>query len=284
MLNININYPYPLIREEADDYQTTVFSGNFSVNLMPDSYIIHPAFEVNNSEIQSLISAGTLTYAIEVLCTETWYRRLFKIQGNNSVKLDTKAIHGRVELIPCIIAAKHISDFSVSDFAEEYQGLSFEVNPGDVIGIGGKRVFDAFYQNDIIRNGSSIIKIGGSDKVKEISYNLESNIIEITLPSEQHERYLECGCIKAKHKPLNAVLTVPVLVEAICIIADDETEQTSGSMSGYAWYKTIVANLKRYAENDETKYRNLLNNPFTAAEILMGNNYADALKFLSQIE
>ena len=51
-----------------------------------------------------------------------------------------------------------------------------------------------------------------------------------------------------------------------------------------AWYKTIVVNLKRFAENDERKYLQLLEKPFASAELLLGNNSADALKFLCQVE
>ena len=54
---------------------------------------------------------------------------------------------------------------------------------------------------------------------------------------------------------LNAILIVPALVEAIGIIAADEKdpEHQSGHQNR-AWYKTIVVNLKRFAENDEKKY------------------------------
>lgn len=72
---------------------------------------------------------------------------------------------------------------------------------------------------------------------------------------------------------LNAILIIPALVEAIGIIAVDErdTEHASG-YENRAWYKTIVANLKRFAENDENKYRHLLEKPFASAELLLGNN------------
>lgn len=68
-------------------------------------------------------------------------------------------------------------------------------------------------------------------------------------------------------------------------IAYDEKnpDETSG-FENKSWYKTIVVNLKRYAENDENKYKQLLDKPFASAELLLGNNSAAALKFLSQID
>ena len=84
---------------------------------------------------------------------------------------------------------------------------------------------------------------------------------------------------------MNAILTVPALVEAIGIIANDEDnpDHTSG-FEKKAWYKTIVVNLKRAAENNEAKYRQLLKKPVTSAELLLGNNYASALQYVNSIE
>lgn len=62
MLNININYPYPVIREYTDDYQSTEFIGELKVLLEPDGYAVHTNFEINNKGIQILLSKRILTY------------------------------------------------------------------------------------------------------------------------------------------------------------------------------------------------------------------------------
>lgn len=284
MLNININYPYPIIREYIDDYKSTDFLGELKVLLEPDGYAVHPAFDIENEGIRSLLKEGVLTYALEVQCVSTWFRKLYIIENNKVIRLDPQMIHERVELIPCVIVAKPVANFTNEDFAEEYQGMKFELNVGDVIGIGQKRTFDALYQNDIIKNGSSIINISRSNFLKEIRCDFSGSIIEITLPADQYDNYRECGYNKSKYKMLNAILTIPTLVEAIGIIATDErdTEHASG-YENHAWYKTIMANLKRFAENDENKYRQLLEKPFASAELLLSNNSSSALDFLRQI-
>ena len=52
MLNVNINYPYPVIREYTEDYQSTDFIGELKVLLKPDGYAVHTNFEINNKGIQ----------------------------------------------------------------------------------------------------------------------------------------------------------------------------------------------------------------------------------------
>ena len=285
MLNANINYPYPIIREYMEDYQTTVFKGVLVVNLQPDGYLVRPNFEIQNAGIGGLIAEGKMTYALEVQSPATWFRKLFLVSGNKPIRLDPAFLHERVELIPCIVATMPISGYTNEDFEIEYRGMSFDINAGDVIAIGEKRSFDALYQNDIIKNGSSIVNIAGSDGAKEVICDFTGSVIKITLPAEQYDDYTECGYLKAKYKTLNAILTIPVLVEAIGIIASDENnpEQTSGFESK-AWYKTIVVNLKRAAENNEAKYRQMLGKPFASAELLLGNNYAFALDFVKKVD
>lgn len=284
MLNANFNYPYPVIRDHIEDYKTTVFTGALTVNLKPDGYLIRPAFEMGNPGIAELISKGSLTYAIEVQSPATWFRRLFPVEANKSIRIDPGLVHERVDLVPCIIATAQILGFANDDFEDEYKGILFDIKPGDIIAIGEARSFDALYQNDVIKNGSSIVSISGDDAVKEIVCDYSGSIIAITLPSNQYNDYKDCGCQKEKYKTLNAILIIPVLVEAIGIISNDERnpDQTSGFESK-AWYKTIVVNLKRAAENNETKYRQMLEKPFASAELLLGNNYVSALQFVNQV-
>lgn len=285
MLNININYPYPVIRPYVEDYIDTVFVGDLTVTPESDGYYIHPRFSIANKEIQRLIDEGKLTYAVEIECVSTWLRRLVRITNNDSLKIEPTCIHETVELTPCIIAMEKITDFTNSDFAEEYCSIKYTINTGEVVGIGQKRTFDAFYQNDIIKNGSSIVHFEGSDTLKELSCDFTGNLINITLPTEQFEDYKNCGYNKNKYKMLNAILSIPVVVEAIGIISNDEKnpDEKSG-LEGKSWYKTIVANLKRYAENNDNKYQKLLDKPFTAAEILLGNNSASALSYLNELD
>lgn len=285
MLNPNMNYPYPVIRVDEEDYRTTIFKGDLTVNLQPDGYLVRPAFEINNAGIATLIEEGKLTYAIEIQSPSTWYRKLFTITGNNTIHLEPTFIHERVELTPCIIATTQIKGFTNDDFEEEYQGITFDINAGDIVAIGETRTFNALYQDDIIKNGTSPVTIARSETIKEISCDFSGSLIEITLPADQHDRYLECGFKPKKYKALNAILSIRALVEGIGIIANDVKypDQTSG-LESKAWYKTIVVNLKRASENNESKYRALLDKPFASAELLLGNNYSSALQYLSLVE
>ena len=57
MLNPNMNYPYPVIRVDEEDYRTTIFKGELAVNLQPNGYLVKPDFKINNDGIVMLVFA-----------------------------------------------------------------------------------------------------------------------------------------------------------------------------------------------------------------------------------
>ena len=62
-------------------------------------------------EIQDLIKNDKCTYALEVQCVSTWYRKLYQISQGATINLDPEMIHERVELTPCIVAKQEIKKF-----------------------------------------------------------------------------------------------------------------------------------------------------------------------------
>lgn len=93
MCAASINYPYPVIRPYSEDYIDTVFAGELTVTPENDGYYIHPKFSIADTEIQSMIDEGKLTYAIEIECVSTWLRRLVRITDNVAQKIDPTLIH-----------------------------------------------------------------------------------------------------------------------------------------------------------------------------------------------
>lgn len=286
MMNTKINYPYPVIRSYKEDYKNTIFKGSLSVGWQPDGYLISLNFSVNNDGINKLISLGILTYAVEVICTSTWYRKLYIISDDNDIYIDSKLVHELVEVIPCIVAKQKITDFKNDDFEEEYQGIIYEINAGDIIGIGERRTFDALYQNDVVKNGKSIVEIRHNEVDECFRCDYNGSVIEISLPLNQYNNYIDCGYNKTKYKLLNAIVVVPALVGGIDIIYQDENcekDENRSQLSSKSWYKTIKTNLKTIAENNEQKYNELLSDSFAAAELLLKNNSAEALDFLNRM-
>ena len=58
-----------------------------------------------------------------------------------NVVIDGGRLHGEVMMVPIIYATSEITDFSCDDFAEEFDGLAFDLSPGDFLAHEEPQVF-----------------------------------------------------------------------------------------------------------------------------------------------
>ncbi|MDK6445017.1 hypothetical protein QP104_03630 [Alloscardovia omnicolens] len=271
MLNSKISYPYPVVRYYPQDYQNTVFEGTLHVDGPTETYYeVVPEFNINNSQLEQQIRQGVLTYALQVVCSSTWYRELFFVKDNESIKIDSSNLHGKVEVVPCVITAEDINNFSNDDFDEGYQGISFSLRAGDVCAIGRSWYFTVLFERDI---ATSIMRVVRGSKKQQIRCDFESDIIEVQIPEESYEHYYVCGKDESKSNVLISIFTTNVIQEALSIMAKKENKYLGDS----AWHKTISHKLEELSQREKVDKQVLLEDPLGTAQLLLGNNYIAAL-------
>ena len=223
MLNSAINYPYPLLRATPGDYLHSLFNATINVKSLTNGYEISVDFHLENNEMKELIREHKASYALEIQCISTWYRKLeFSASDSLVLFIPSTLIHERVDLCPCIVAIDSIADFHSSDFAEEYDSLSIPINTGEVLAIGERKKFDALYKDDIIRKSESIVHFKTDDHATTMFCEWEYEIIQIHLPPKQYDEYNRIGKWEPWKIPLlNAIYIIPVIVEAITFIYQD---------------------------------------------------------------
>lgn len=274
MLNNNACFPYPVLRRKPEDYKTAVFNDEHTIEAGIDCFHVRTNFSVNNDQICELIDQGKMGYALYISCPSTMYRRLEFVQAIEDYKISAGDVHFRVEVTPCIIVKKVLDHFSVDDFVDDFQPIEFNLAVGDIAGIGSEHSFDALYDPDIIKEGSSPIDVSESN-VQFMEVSFEQSHIIVKLPEEQYRNYKGCKGITGKYNMLNSIIVIPVLVQAIGIVAEQESAKES-TYSEYAWYNTLKQKLKQITKNDND-YTNMLEHPLTAAEKIMANISGKAL-------
>lgn len=152
MLNSMMNYPYPILRNQAIDYKTGIFKVDIKKTNRSKGFDLSIDYDVTNRRIKEMLDQRILAYALQIQCVSTWYRKLeISENAGQNVFIPTSMVHERVDLCPCIIALKDISNFTNEDFSEDFEGITFSVNTGEVVGIGERQKFDAIYKDDIIK-------------------------------------------------------------------------------------------------------------------------------------
>ena len=275
MLNANTSYPYPVLRPEAIDYTQTVFDGTFSVEAEADGYVIKPSFSVSAGSVQELIANGKAEYAVQINCNATWYRTLIPIIDNKEVKIRAQQVRGRVDICPCIIAVEDLHAFSDSDFAGGYANRSYEIKRKSVLGIADEKSFAANYEEDIIKDASSIIEVSSDSKNKYLDIDFEGHLIQVRLPEKQFDVYKDVGSIgnQGAISVFNAVIAVPAIAQAINIIqTEEDPDSDSKEHTSYSWYKSLKALLEESAGHDTAKYHEMLAKPIQTAQQILNDN------------
>ena len=287
MINLNYSYPYPILRPDTGDYLTSTFVADMRVEPDEDGFLVIPSFSVTNDEVLKLISEGVLSYAVEVSCPSTWFRKLYEVYGNKTFFLPAQNVHDTVELKPAIISKNKIENYYNDDFAGAYNGKSFDIDANSVVGIGYSKTFLASYKDDLIKDASSIISVIGEKKNQYIVNKLEEPTITVVMPEEQFAKYKEIGAFGKEGliSILNAVIAIPALVEALVIMRHEEDPEVyNKDHAEYNWYKSLRVLLKQYSDNDDGKYYKLLEEPTSTAQMLLNNNSERVIDYVVREE
>ena len=111
MLNSMMNYPYPILRNQAIDYKTGIFKVDIKKTNRSKGFDLSIDYDVTNRRIKEMLDQRILAYALQIQCVSTWYRKLeISENAGQNVFIPTSMVHERVDLCPCIIALKDISD------------------------------------------------------------------------------------------------------------------------------------------------------------------------------
>ena len=281
MLSNNANYPYPVLRTTAVDYNTSVFNDNCTLEVTGTGYKLITNFSVNNDQIAELINQGILSYALYISCKSTLLREMKYIDLKNPViEIGSDEVHYLVSYSPYIIATQDIEHFSIEDFADDYSGIDYRLDSGSIVGIGSDRQFHALFEKDIIRDASSIITVQGSDTEKYMKIDFDSPKIKVILPADQCGIYKNLKGKKSKYSLANSVVIIPALIEAISLIYETDDDD---DMAQRPWFLTLQKQISDLSSKTGEPEQSLYEHPTRTAQIIMDNNSGAALKAIEEI-
>lgn len=216
-------YTHPVIGN-GDDFMTEVDGGRFDVMFTVQasedkrSWLISFAASMTNTALNKLINTGFAAYHLEVECANTFYRESFQSRDQNAqFTIPADRLRGKVLLDISMVALQQIEEYQPADVHEDYGDKTFEISVGDILGIGGSKIFIADTEFDPLRaSANSFIKIERGTKAKG---NIEAlhgpNEIIIRLPHEDYDRFQDVAGQTLIADILHAAIVFPVLLEAV---------------------------------------------------------------------
>lgn len=209
-------YTYPILCEEKDDYQATAFNVEMEYKTNDiNTLLLMFNIVMNNVEINELLGLRKVEFVIHLECSTTAYRTTIHSAFNKfDFEIPLERINGKLEVVAFIVAKEPIYKFSSTDWNQDYDGITFELKKGSILGYQNLSFLDITKDYEELANTSSIFLVHRrlSEDSKPMEIDLDSGKIKIGLSSDEFNVYSRF-CDKTKFQPiLNTMIILPALV------------------------------------------------------------------------
>ena len=235
----NISLPYPVLGISDDVKPLLPHDAiNVEMNLNNHNFIFDITLKFDNHDILSLIESKSAEFSCEYECKQTMLRRCEHFSTPNfTITIPRKSVNGRL-FFNCFVSVKeHIEDYTNRGFNEDYQGASFNMEPGDILVAFPQCHYDADIKYDKLQAAGSFMQIRESLLHNEVFFDISGNKIEILLPPKLYSLYCN-PIVKGSAEILHSSIVMNALTYALINI-ENHKETT--------WAKTIIYRL----ENEE---------------------------------
>ena len=231
----NISLPYPVLGI-SDDISPLLPQDSVSVESSNDAknYLFVVELKFDNADISNLIKQGKAEFSCEYECAKTMLRCCKKTDENKfEIQIPRHNINGRINF-NCFVSVKEpISNYTNSGFNDDYDGFSFNMEPGDILVAFPLFHYDADIKYDKLQAAGSFMQIRESSLHEEVFFDITGNKIEILLPTTLYLLYCNPQ-VKSSAEIIHSSLVLNALTYALLNI--EAHEQTT-------WAKTIYYRL-----------------------------------------
>ena len=231
----NISLPYPVLGISDDIIpclpETPV---SFALSCDNHNYTFEIELNFDNIDIQNLINEGKAEYSCEYECARTMLRNCFSSKDPNfKIEIPRNHISGRINFSCYVSVKEFISGYNNRGFNSDYEGYTFNMEPGDILVYFPNFHYDADIRYDKLQAAGSFMQIRESTLHNEVYFDISGNKIEILLPQKHYELYCKPN-IKGESEIIHSSMVLNALTFALLNIEDHE--QTT-------WAKTIYYRL-----------------------------------------
>jgi hypothetical protein len=177
-----------------------------------------------------MLDEGKAEFVMEVFCSFTMYRKMFKLTSDFEVILPLSEVKTKVECLFFILSDTEIYDFQITSIKAELSNQTFYIERGDILGVLGE------YNIHLDLKGTgveSILKIREhEEKSKSINYIFIEDSIIIEIHKDQFEMMKKFRLNPDYQHNLISGLLQPALIYACYNLLKEEFEEKP-------WFKVL---------------------------------------------
>jgi hypothetical protein len=193
---------------------------------------------MSNDAILDLIKKRLATYALDISCTDTLYRKVVYCDlGSGEIEFLPGELYGKVTVEPLVVILKPVMNFTAPDLNEEYQGMTFTLSAGDTIAID--ETISRYIEFDKLKF-ESLVRIQTAPEIPPETYrfDLQSDVIVI-LMGKDFRRLWEVYREERDKAPFLAMA-----VYKDCILAAlNYISNNAGEADQYKWARALQVKL-----------------------------------------
>lgn len=235
---INKLYPYPVLWKNNDDYINSSFDCDIDIEKNFDIITIKAKFKLRNKEINNLIEEQKAEYLLHIEAPATLYR-LIKSSMQNEFSFDIEDGHllGEISLCPFIVVREKITDYYNSKFNTDYEGVTFNLDIGNILAIGTQCKFSIEKDTEDLADVPSIFivyKREDDDKI-DMKVEINSDKIRIGLNRDVYENYNHAVALQSSMLDIvNTAIIFPTLVYVF-----EQLREGLEDYKDYRWFRAI---------------------------------------------
>ena len=239
----NVTFPYPVLGSFDDILPAPEQP---VVNLTEDKYNYHFDIQLSydNADIERLVRLDYADYVCEVSRDSTRFRTCYRGKELHfNIDIPRRTVAGRINFSCTITVKEAIPNCVNKEFHPDYCGHTFNMEPGDLLGMFSPFFYFADIKYDKLKTVGTFMEIVPTDDEWPTTI-LDKPKIELRLPQKLYEQYRDNPAVNSKADILHASIVLNSLTYALCRI-----EQYSDKK----WAQTIEYRINTEKELAEFK-------------------------------
>ena len=195
-MNINnIALPYPVLSHRDDIRPPLSEDWSRSEVIQEEKYYCFKiTLKHDNEEIQQLIDRDDAEYACEIECPRTFYRKYHTSQEPHfDIRISKHDVCGYINFSCVVVVKNFIKDYRNQGFHPDYDGISFDMEPGNLLVAFPNFSYNIDIRYDSLQNAGTFMQLreNGDKKETLTKFDITGDKIDIVLPNNLYQTYAQ---------------------------------------------------------------------------------------------
>lgn len=276
-------YPYPVLAIFNNDYVNSQFNIEAKTHYSANEIVVSLNPILINDGILKLVEQDKAFFAAHIECPLTSFRVMVEVPASGiEYHISSDRLCGAVSICPFVIAKETIKNYTNTQLNKDYDGVSFEIEKGNIMAIGKELPIVVEKESDDLANIPSIFAVTEiKDETKtDIIIDITGNKINIQLPKNIYTKFKFAQTNPSATTVIHAMIIIPALMKCF-----DNMKSKPDELYIYEnrrWYRALKKALKKL--NMELSEETILSiDSFEASQKIMNNTTARAILAIDDI-